>query len=184
MRLPLGAVVEAVLGTVLVLSAASGCARCNAPELPDAVAFAPPPPPPPPVVRDAGPDAVDAGPDGPPATHHHAVKKPAPAPSGGGGALKVEGPLAKPDADRVVSAGAARMRSCYEAALAGNPALKGRVSFQLTVDARGRVTLGEVTTSTLGDSDPEMCMIRATRDFKFQPASGESRVTFGMTFGR
>jgi hypothetical protein len=167
---------------VFVLSAANGCARCGAPELPDAVAFTPPPPPPPVVVRDAGSDVADAGPDGPPAARHHAVKKPAP--SGGGGALKVEGPLAKGDADQVVHAGAAKMRGCYEAAHAANPALKGRVSFQLTVDTRGRVTLGEVVTSTLADSDPEMCMIRATRDFKFPPAPGESKVTFQLGFPR
>ena len=45
------------------------------------------------------------------------------------------------------------------------------MTFRLTVDARGRVTLGEVVTSTLGGDDAEMCMIRATRDFKF-PAGG------------
>jgi hypothetical protein len=177
---PLELAVVAVVG----LSVASGCARCNAPELPDAAAFKPPPPPAP-VVRDAGPDGVDARPDGPPAPPHHAAKRPAPAPSGGGGgALKVDGPLAKADADTVMRAGATKMRSCYEVAHAANPTLKGRVSFQLTVDARGRVTLGEVVSSTLGDSDPEMCMIRATRDLKFPPAPGESKVAFQMSFPR
>jgi hypothetical protein len=29
-----------------------------------------------------------------------------------------------------------------------------------------------------------MCMIRATRDLKFPPASGESKVDFQMAFGR
>ena len=173
------------LVAVIVLAGFGGCARCNAPELPDAAAVAPASPAPPAVVgRDAGPDAVDAAPDGPPAPRHHAAKRPAPAPLGGGGGFKVEGPLAKADAEKVVQAGAAKMRACYEAAHASNPALTGRASFELTVDARGRVTLGEVMTSTLGDSDPEMCMIRATRDLKFPPASGESKVDFQMAFGR
>jgi hypothetical protein len=115
---------------------------------------------------------------------HHA-KRPAPAPApNGGGAFKVEGSLGKADAEKVIRAGQSKMRACYDKAHAENAALKGRVDFRLTVDDRGRVTLGEVVTSTLGGDDAEMCMIRATRDFKFPAAAGPSTITFPMSFGR
>jgi hypothetical protein len=160
--------------------AAAGC-RCNEPmAVPDA-AVAAPAPPPPSVVRDAGPDVPDASDGGPPA--HHA-KRAAPAPAPSGGAFRVEGSLGKADAEKVIQAGQAKMRACYDKARAEDADLKGRVSFRLTVDDRGRVSLGEVVTSTLGGDDAEMCMIRATRDFKFPAAGGPSFITFSMNFGR
>jgi hypothetical protein len=120
----------------------------------------------------------DAG-DGPAAAPaRHAAKKPAAAPAGGGsGGFKVEGSLPRADAEKIVHGGFGKLRAC-------SPDAKGRVTFRLTVDARGRVTLGEVVTSTLGADDAEMCMIRATRDFKFPAGAAESTVTFSMNFGR
>jgi hypothetical protein len=170
-----------VLVLLLVMAGAAGCARCNAPEVPEASA-PPAPPPPPPLIKDAGPDVTDARSDAsdaaPAGPARHAAKKPVPAPTGGGaGGIKVEGSLQKPDAEKIVRAGFAKLRAC-------SPDAKGRVTFRLTIDARGRVTLGEVVTSTLGGDDAEMCMIRATRDFKFPAAAGESTVTFPMNFGR
>ena len=172
----------AVLVSLAALGA-GGCARCNAPpEAPEASVVSPPPPAAP-AVRDAAPDVTDArsdAGDGPAAgpAHHAAKKRPA-APSGGGGAggFKVEGSLPKADAEKVVRGAFGKLRAC-------NPDLPGRVTFRLTVDARGRVTLGEVVTSTLASGDPEMCMIRATRDFKFPAAAGESTIGFAMNFGR
>jgi hypothetical protein len=172
----------AIATLTLVSGALAGGCRCNEPlVVPDAAALAPPPPPPPPVVRDAGPDVSDASDAGPPA--HHA-KRPAPPAAPSGGVLKVEGRLAKGEVETVLHAGQSKMRACYDKAHAEDASLKGRVSFRLTVDERGRVTLGEVVTSTLGGDDAEMCMIRATRDFKFPAADGPSIITFPMNFGR
>jgi hypothetical protein len=91
--------------------------------------------------------------------------------------FRVEGSLPRAAAEKVVRAGLPKLRAC-------NHGLAGRVVFRLTVDARGRVTLGEVVTSTLGGGDPEMCMVRAARDLKFPPAPGESTVSFQTTFVR
>src|SRR6476620_2711395 len=150
-----------VLVLLLVTAGAAGCARCNAPKVPEASA-PPAPPPPPPVIKDAGPDVTDArsdASDAAPAGPARPAKKAGPAPTGAGaGGIKVEGSLPKPDAEKIVRAGFAKLRAC-------SPDAKGRVTFRLTIDGRGRVTLGEVVTSTLGGDDAEMCMIRATRDF-------------------
>jgi hypothetical protein len=71
----------------------------------------------------------------------------------------------------------AKLRAC-------NPSLPGRVMIRLEVDDRGHVTLGEVVRSTLASGDSELCMVRATRDFKFPAAAGGGTVTFPIVFGR
>jgi hypothetical protein len=171
-----------LVALVVLAAAAGGCARCDAPSAPvvpeasvaqpasmarDAA----------PDLRDAGPDVVDARSDASDAAVavRHVAKKPVAAPSGGGAGFKVEGSLPRSDAEKIVRGGLGKLRAC-------NPDLKGRVTFRLTIDDRGRVSLGEVVKSTIGGGDPEMCMIRAARDFKFPAAAGESTVTFQMTF--
>src|SRR5688500_1387362 len=81
-----------------VTAGVSGC-RCDAPPaVQDAGVFVPPPPPP--VVRDAGPDVPDASDAG--GSGVRRAKKSAPPAGGGGGGFKVEGTLAKADAEKVV----------------------------------------------------------------------------------
>ena len=156
---------------LLVAGGAAGC-RCDAPPAAPDVGV-PPPPPPPPEIRDAGPDVPDASDAGGPPVRH--VKRSATPPSGGG--FKVEGTLAKADAEKVVRANFPKLRAC-------NPDHPGQATFRLTVDARGRVTLGEVVKSTIAADDVEMCMIRTTRDLKFPASAGESKIDFGMSFGK
>jgi hypothetical protein len=171
--------------TMLALVACSKTAAPpSAPEAPSAM-------PAPAPVRDAAADARDGGRDGAADASdagaprgHGGAKRPAAGGGGGGGGVKVEGNLSKPAAEKVVRAGAGALRACYEAEHAKNPALKGKVTFRLAVDDRGRVSLGEVVTSTLGGGDPEMCMVRAARDFRFPGGAGESTVSFQMSFGR
>jgi len=173
------------IATLVVAISAAACARSEPP--------APPPPPlvaalpAAPVVHDAGTDAsdaaVDAQPDAGGPIKHAAKKKPAaPAANNASGGLKVDGKLSKADVEKVVRAGMLKLRGCYAAAKATKPDLKGRVLFKLTIDHRGGVTLGEVVTSTLGGGDPEMCMVQATRDFRFPRTDGESTVGFQMAF--
>ena len=62
---------------------------------------------------------------------------------------------------------------------------KGRVSFKLTIDDRGHVTITEIPVSTLpGGSDVETCMVHVLRELRFPRGSGESAVSFQMSFGR
>jgi hypothetical protein len=132
---------------------------------------------------DAGDAAVDAQPDAGGGPARRPVKKAAaPAPGASSGGFKVEGKLGKEEMEKVVRAGMPKLRACYAAAHARQPDLKGRVLFKLTVDHRGSVALGEVVTSTLDSSDPEMCMVQAARDFRFPKSDGESTVGFQMTF--
>jgi len=162
------------------------CSRQEAPKLEPAAAPPPPAPPPAPVVRDAATDvgdaATDAGDAGP---VRHAKKAPAAPAAGGSGALKVEGSLPRADGDKVLRAAQPQLRACFEKANPPGSGAKGRVSFKMTVDDRGHVTLTEISKSTLpGGSDVETCMVHVLRDLRFPRASGETTLSFQSSFGR
>jgi hypothetical protein len=180
-----------MLGRCVLLALAAGCTKPAPPAAPDATAAAPAPPPPapPPPAVDAAPDARDAASDagdaraaGP--AHKHGGGGGPPAGAGGMAGLQVTGGLPKAEVAKVLRANSHALRACYDRARARNPSLRGRVSFRLTVDGRGRVSLGEVVSSTLGEGDTEMCMVEATRGFKFPvpPGGAEATVSFQMSF--
>ncbi len=174
------------VASVLLLMGA--CSRPAAPVVErDAAPDRPPPAAPVVVARDAAAEGGDAATDvAGPAKPHHAGHRPSTdGERGASGGFKIDGHLAKADAEKTLAGGKAQLRACYEQEHAKNPALHGKVSFRLTVDDRGRVSLGEVVTSSLGSGDPEMCMIEALRDLKFAPPAGggESKLSFQMAFG-
>ena len=177
--------VSLFLSTVALVADAA-CTRKEAPEL--APAAAPPPPAAPaPTVRDAAPDVVDAAPDAGDA--RPAGKKWVGTPGGGGargsGGFKVEGSLPRADGEKVVRGAQGKLRACFEAAHPAGSGRKGRVSFKLTVNDLGHVTVTEIPTSTLpGGSDVESCMVHVLRDLRFPRGSGDSSVSFQMSFGR
>ena len=162
---------------VLVLALVGACTRKEAPKLEPAAA-PPPPPPPATVVRDAATDVGDAATDAADAAGHPRKWVGVPASAGAGG-LRVEGSLSRADGDKVIRAAQPKLRACYQA---GG---KGRVSFKLTTNDRGHVTLTEILSSSLpGGSDAESCMVHLLRDLSFPRASGESTISFAMSFGR
>ncbi len=170
---------------LLLMGAA--CSKKEAPQLQPAVAPSVPAPAPV-VVRDAAADVVDAARDAGDAGDagdargHGGAKKSASAPAGGGGGIKVEGSLSRADGEKVVRGAQGKLRACFEAAKTGG---KGRVSFKLTVNDRGHVTLTQIPTSTLpGGSEVETCMVHVLRDLLFPRGSGESTISFQMSFGR
>jgi hypothetical protein len=191
----MGVVMVAVRGLIVVTIVFAvfrfsvACSRQEAPRLEPAAA--PPPvaaPPPPAVIRDAAADIVDAATDATDARPAPHRRKPAGPPAegdGGAAGFKVEGSLSRADADKVVRGAHPKLRACFEE---GNPPVsgrKGRVSFKLTIDDRGHVTVTEIPHSTLpGGSDVETCMVHVLRDLRFPRGTGESSVSFQMSFGR
>jgi outer membrane biosynthesis protein TonB len=183
-----------LLCSVLALIVVS-CSRPPSSAASDAAPPAPPPPPTPaPLpVADAAPETRDTAADAPAAPRPRAAtRKPAAPPtSGAGGAgpiagLKLTGSLPKEATGKVLHAQVGALHACYEHERAKTPDLHGRVNFRLTVDDRGRVSLAEVVTSTLGGGDSELCMVHVLRDLKFPrlPQGEESTASFQMTFGR
>jgi len=168
----------------LALAASLACTRKEAPALAPAAAPPPPAPAPAPIVRDAGPDVVDAASDARDA--RPAGKKGVGTPAGGGGGgFKVEGSLSRADGEKVVRGAQGKLRACFETAHPAGSGRKGRVSFKLTVNDLGHVTVTEIPTSTLpGGSDVESCMVHVLRDLRFPRGSGDSSLSFQMSFGR
>lgn len=168
----------------LIVCVCGSCSKREASQPAPAAAppSAPAPAPAPPVVRDAAADVVvDAATDAGDARGHGARKSLAPAGAGGGGntGVKVEGSLPRGEGEKVVRAAQPKLRAC-----AGSGG-KGRVSFKMTVDDRGHVTVAEIPHSTLpGGSDVETCMVHVLRDLRFPRATGESSISFQMSFGR
>jgi hypothetical protein len=178
-----------MVGILCVIAVSGGgCTRKEAPELQPAAAPAPPPPPPPtpPAVRDAASDVGDAAVDAPVDTHRGSGKRPAAPPAGGGGGgIKVEGSLAHGGGDKVVREAQGKLRECFEQANPKGSGRKGRVSFNMTVDDRGHVTVVNIPTSTLpGGSEVETCMVHVLRDLRFPRSGGESTLSFQMSFAR
>jgi hypothetical protein len=168
----------------LALLAGAACTRKEAPELQPAAAPPPPPPAAVPSVRDAGADVVDAASDAGDARRGGGKRWIGTPPTGGGG-LKVEGSLPRAEGDKVVRGAQGKLRACFEAAHPAGSGRKGRVSFKLTVNDRGHVTLTEIRSSSLpGGSDVEACMVRVLRDLRFPRAAGDSSLSFQMSFGR
>ena len=174
----------AVVAILCVIAVSGGaCTRKEAPELQPAAPPPPPPPPPPapPVVRDAASDVGDAAADAPVDAHRGGGKRSAspPAAGGGGGGITVEGSLAHGGGDKVVREAQGKLRACV------GPGRKGRVSFNMTVDDRGHVTVVNIPTSTLpGGSEVETCMVHVLRDLRFPRSGGESTLSFQMSFAR
>jgi hypothetical protein len=159
------------------------CSRQEAPRLEPAAA--PPPVAAPPVVRDAAADIVDAATDATDARPVAHRRKPAGPPAEGAAGFNVEGSLSRADAEKVVRGAHPKLRACFEEANPPGSGRKGRVSFKLTIDDRGHVTVTEIPHSTLpGGSDVETCMVHVLRDFRFPRGTGDSSVSFQMSFGR
>jgi hypothetical protein len=172
---------------VLLALSVEACTRKEAPQLQPAAAPPPPPPPTVPVVRDAAVAVVDAAPDAPDARPGGKRWVGAPATGGGAGGfgLKVEGSLSRADGEKVVRAAQGRLRTCFEVAHPPGSGRKGRVSFKLTVNDRGHVTLTEILSSSLpGGTEVEGCMVKALRDLRFPRAGGDSTLSFATTFVR
>src|SRR5262245_52930886 len=125
---------------LLAFIVTAACTRKEAPELAPAAA---PPPPPPPIVRDAAAGGVDGASDAGEASGGGKKGTGVP-PTGGGGTLKVEGSLSRADSDKVVRAAQSKLRACYEQSNPKGSGQKGRVSYKMTVDDRGRVTVAEI----------------------------------------
>jgi hypothetical protein len=172
---------------LLLALSVEGCTRKEAPQLQPAAAPPPPAPPTAPAVRDAAADVVDAATDAGDARPGGGKRwVGAPATGGGGGmGFKVEGSLSRADGEKVLRAAQGKLRACFEAAHPAGSGRKGRVSFKLTVNDRGVVTLTEILSSSLpGGIDVEGCMVKALRDLRFPRAGGESTLSFAMTFAR
>ncbi len=66
--------------------------------------------------------------------------------------------------------------SCYSVALSEDPTLRGRITFELTVDAAGSVVASRVVESNVSDPRVETCFAEAAATWRFPARTGRPDV--------
>lgn len=76
------------------------------------------------------------------------------------------------------------LQACYEKALRSNPALKGKMSYTITINPQGRVTEVDVDADTVNDASVKSCTINKIKEWRFpsEGAEEESEVSFSVSF--
>jgi len=74
-------------------------------------------------------------------------------------------------------------QKCYSKELADNPGLGGQVVLSFTIGSEGRVTIANVSKSTMGNRNVHRCLVKQVRKARFrQPLSGVCQVDWPMAF--
>jgi hypothetical protein len=99
------------------------------------------------------------------------------------GATQVSGRIAPEMIQRVVRQRFGAMRACYEAGLARNHGLAGRVAIRFQIDRTGSVVQADMNGASLADAQVNACIVREFRGLKFPaPEGGTVTVTYPMVF--
>jgi hypothetical protein len=97
----------------------------------------------------------------------------------------VSGRLPPEAVQRVVRANAGRYRACYEAGLARNPSLEGRVAVKFVIDRSGAVAVAQDGGSDLPDAGVVACVVRSVLGLSFpSPEGGVVTVTYPLVFSK
>jgi TonB family protein len=88
------------------------------------------------------------------------------------------------DVHRAMRAQNARIRGCYERALARRPSLAGRLLLRFTIEPDGTVKGAEVAESTLDDDALHGCLLEIARGLRFPSGDPEGSITlsYPLTF--
>jgi len=84
---------------------------------------------------------------------------------------------------RVARQNIGRYRQCYDAGLRSNPALRGRVSARITIDASGSIMSAEDANSDIPDQNVVACVFGTLGTLSFpQPEAGSATATVPIIF--
>jgi len=100
------------------------------------------------------------------------------------GATAVSGRLPPEVIQRIVRQSFGRTKRCFEAGLAKNPHLTGRVYTKFVIDASGEVSSAQSTSqTTLADMSVVSCVVRVFRSLQFpSPEGGVVTVVYPLIF--
>ena len=82
------------------------------------------------------------------------------------------GSLPKEEIRKTVHANIQQVIDCYEAALAGDPTLSGKVSIKFIIALDGTVTMAAVANTEINHPDCEACIAEAVKSWRFPKPSG------------
>jgi hypothetical protein len=98
-------------------------------------------------------------------------------------AVETNGRLPAEVIQRVLRQQSGRLRFCYEAGLAKNPNLAGRVAVRFVIDRSGAVSLASDAGSDLPDAAVVSCVVRVVTGLTFpEPPDGIVTVTYPVVF--
>lgn len=105
----------------------------------------------------------------------------------GGGAVTIDvvfplGALDKDVIRRIVRSHLSEVTACYEAGLAKDPTIKGRVSIQFTIAPTGAVAGAIVQESEIGDAQVGRCIAGAVESWRFPEPEGGGNVVVTYPF--
>ncbi|MCA9659096.1 MAG: TonB family protein [Myxococcales bacterium] len=95
---------------------------------------------------------------------------------------KVQGALDKDIVRRIVRAHINEVRNCYNAGLAKDPTIGGRVAIQFSIGSGGNVPMAVVAESTIKDPEVGRCVAKAVRRWKFPKPNGGGSVIVTYPF--
>ena len=84
----------------------------------------------------------------------------------------IMGALSRDVVQKVIDRNKNQIRYCYELDLQRNQDLAGRIAFQWTIEATGRVGEVVIKESTLGNQRVEQCMVHRIRTWRFPAPAG------------
>lgn len=84
--------------------------------------------------------------------------------------------------EAAVAEGRAALEGCYLAAVAGQPALRGKVLVRFTVLADGAVAEARTRSTSLRDAPTEACLLGAVRALRLPPLEGGERAVVDYPF--
>jgi len=90
--------------------------------------------------------------------------------------------LSKDVIRRVMKRHTARMRFCYQKALAKNPGLAGKITTRIEVAADGTVSKATLTDDTVGDEAVATCVLSQLRRVRMPAAQGPTVINWPVIF--
>jgi hypothetical protein len=94
-------------------------------------------------------------------------------------ALNLHGPLERREVGRILQQNSGRFRLCYEAALRGDPTIKGRAALGWTIARDGHVVDASIIDST-SNAALDTCLARQPSGLEFARASAPTNVVYGL----
>ncbi|MFV8754883.1 AgmX/PglI C-terminal domain-containing protein [Nannocystaceae bacterium ST9] len=93
-----------------------------------------------------------------------------------------EPPLSRDEVRLVVRAKLPEVRACFEASLAGDPTLAGRLALRFTIDANGRVRDPSIADDELGSVEVGVCLLDRIEHWQFPRPNGGRELTVVYPF--
>ena len=96
---------------------------------------------------------------------------------------RVSGSLSRSQVLKVINEHLGQIQGCYERALTHHPGLGGKIEFQWTVLASGRVSTARERSSSMNDAKVSRCIIHVIKRMRFpRPKGGSVTIAYPFMF--